>query len=64
MEILATHFIYYHWPIIVLYKYVFFKINLNLLDIIFIFFLTTLISFISYKFIELYFKKLNKKNIF
>ena len=61
---ISYSFYLYHWPIIVLYKYIFFKINLNLLDIIFIFFLTTLISFISYKFIELNFKKLNKKNIF
>lgn len=60
---ISYSFYLYHWPIIVLYKYYFLKINFNFFDIIILFFLITLISYLSFKYIELSFKKLKKNNL-
>ena len=57
---ISYSFYLYHWPIIVLYKYYLLKINFNFLTLLFYFFIT-LISYLSFKYIELSFKKLKKK---
>ena len=60
---ISYSFYLYHWPIIVLYKYYLLKINFNFFDIIILFFFITLISYLSFKYIELSFKKLKKNNL-
>ncbi len=59
---ISYSFYLYHWIIIVALKYIFLKVNFDLLDGFIIFILTTLSAYLSYRFVELKFKyKENKK---
>ena len=61
---ISYSFYLYHWPVIVAFKYIFLKTFFNLSDVIIIFALTSFLSFISYRFIELNFKYLKSNKIF
>ena len=54
---ISYSFYLYHWPIIVIYKYYNLNISLSLINCISIFLITTFFSFLSYKYVELFFYK-------